>query len=102
MVLNGFDIDIRVRAAKARLKGQRAGVHELEAAQRLAELLALRELYRTTVHARFDLLVECQTSLATALSYVRLARGQASKRLRAQVREAARVRVELPTPEGFA
>lgn len=98
MLVNGVELDRRIRAARAHLKGQRHGRKEQEAVRALAELLALRDLYRTIVHARFDLDASAQTSLATAVAYAKYARGRARVRLWAQIHEAKRVRVELPDP----
>lgn len=96
MDVNGVELDRKIRAARAHLKGQRHGRKEHEALRALAELVALRDLYRTTVHARFDLDAPAQTSLAVALAFAKHTRGRARVRLRAQIQEAKRVRVELP------
>lgn len=98
MVVSGVELDQKIRAARAHLKGQRHGEKEPVALHALAELLALRDLYRTTVHARFDLDESRQTSIATAVAYAKLARGRARVRLWTQIHEAKRVRVELPDP----
>jgi hypothetical protein len=96
MVTTGFDIERKIRAARARLKGQRAGRKEAEAVRIYADLIGLRDLYRTTVHARFDLDTPTQTSIAVAIAYAKNIRGRARARLWAQIAEAKRVKVDLP------
>lgn len=98
MVVNGVELDRKIRAARAHLKGQKRGRKEQSAARSLAELLALRDLYRTTVYARFDLDAPTQASLAVAVVYAKLVRGRARSKLWAQIQEARRVNVDLPDP----
>ena len=100
MVVTGVEIDKKIRAAKARLKGQRDGVQERQALHDLACWLGLRDLYRTTVHARFDLDETRQVSLAVAVAYAKLLRGRPTRKLWAQIHEAKRVRVDLPAGAG--
>jgi hypothetical protein len=100
MVVNGVDLDRKLRSAKAHVKGQRGGARERQALHAYAELAALRARYQTIVHARFDLDVTRQTSLAVALVYVKLIQGRAKRRLWAQIHEAKRVRVEFPEVSG--
>ena len=100
MVVTGVEIDKKIRAAKARLKGQRDGVRERQALHDLACWLGLRDLYRATVHARFDLDETRQVSLAVAVAYAKLLRGRPTRKLWAQIHEAKRVRVDLPVVAG--
>lgn len=95
MVVSGVELDAKVRAAKAQWKGQRGGVHSRQALRTLVEWLALRDRYRTVVHARFELDVISQTSLAAAIAYVKFTYGPHRTRLWRQIHEAKRVRVEV-------
>lgn len=94
MVVTGVSIDVDLRAAKARLRGDPRPSY----AARVAELLALRDYYRSSVYARFDLDSERQVSLATALHYAKLARVPRRSRLRQQIADARRLKLTVEAP----
>jgi hypothetical protein len=97
MVVTGVEIDGRIRAAKRALKGQRGGPNAEKAARELAELLLIRAVYETSVHARFHLNEVVQAPLAVALAY-RKALRYTSNSLRDEINKARRVKLTLEDP----
>lgn len=94
MELTGTRLDRQLRAAKARLRGDPSPANAAE----VARLWALRDYYRSCVHARFHLDTLRQASLAEAVHYAKLTRAPRRAALRAEIADARRVKLTLETP----
>jgi len=94
MVTTGVLLDKDVRDARRRLKGLRGSAKEPQAAHDLALALARRDTYRCIVHARFNLDVTIQTSLAVAIHFARASRPARRSKLRHQIASARRVKID--------